>query len=255
MAKKRPTKSQLKNRANRKANQDAAAQQAALDAQARQAHHTYNTELGASRAAKRANQTLLQQAANRIPGNIHGLALKQIQSDIAGRMADTKGMVRYEKPQLRDDLQAQLLDVRTAQAALDADKADAAESYLSESLKKQREKAAAAREKETKFNKEVESALAEIRQQVAKARGTNPAATNAARKALRNDPRGLRNLVDYLTTSQGISVPAAEKAAKTFVYKRKSHPTVTDKAGYAAGSFADAAAAKIEANPLWWEDN
>lgn len=239
MAKKRPSKSQLKNRANRKANQDAAAQQAALDAQARRAHHTYNTELGASRAAKRANQTLLQQAANRIPGNIHGLALQQIQSDIAGRMADTKGMVRYEKPQLRDDLQAQLLEVRTAQAALDADKADAADAYLSESLKKQREKAAADREKRTKYEREVKGALAEIRQAVAKSRGPGDESLQIERNALRRDAGLRRDLADYLTSSQGISHPAAKKAVSTFVYKQKIKNPDTYEEGKANRDFYD----------------
>jgi hypothetical protein len=223
MAKKRPTRKQLENRAARRAAAAHAADQAALDSETKAAQHTYNQGVGASHAAKQANNALLEDAlANAEALGLRGLAAQQYVEDIAGRMEDAKGMVKYDTTALKADRREEMARIAAQQAVVDAGIAEDTQSELQTAVKKQREKAQAAREAETKFDREIATALAEIRAQVTKARGSNPAAINAARKAIKMDPRGIQNLVDYLHTSQGISQPAAIKAAKAFVYKRKS---------------------------------
>lgn len=248
---KRPTRNQIKKRANRKAQQGASADQAALDAARRSARKDYSTELGASRGAKKANLALIKEAKHSIPGRIHGLALQQIQSDLAGRMDDAQGMVKYEKVGLKADLQDQLASIREQQAALDAATAADAQSILHDSLARQREKQQADLKKRTEYDRQIKAALAEIRQSVSKTRGPGANALHIEAASLRSDPSLRRNLVDYLTTSQGISVPAAKKAVSLFT---RGKNTAFDKAGLAATGFANAVGAQIEKNPLWWED-
>lgn len=239
--KKPPTNKQLRKRANRQARQGAAADQAALDRARSAARRTYRTELGASKGAKRANMTLLNEAASSIPGNIHGLALKQIQSDIAGRMEDSRGMVKYDRAGLRQDLRSALTDIDEQQAALDAGIAADAQSILQESIKRQREKRQEAIEKRTKYDREVQSALAEIRNAVSKTRGDSITAHNVERKALARDPGLRRRLIDYLVTSQDVSLPAAKKAVSEYAKrregtKRDNYKKVKDQVNYGVGA-------------------
>lgn len=249
--KKAPTKGQLRTRAQRQASNAYAQDQAAINAAKRSARRTYHTELGASRAAKSQVKALYRSAAKNIPNRIHGLALQQVNAELASRMQDAKGMVKYEKAGLRQDLRTALQDARQQQAALDASVASEAQTNLQEALKKQREKNQAAIEKRTKYERSVRDALAEIRQAVSKTRGPGANALRIEAASLRADPSLRRNLVDYLTTSQGISTPAAKKAVSLFT---RGKNTAADKAGLAATGFTGAVQGVIDRNPLWWED-
>lgn len=263
MAKKPPTKNQLRKRAGRQARQSTAADRAALNRAERSARRTYRTELGASRGAKKATLSLLDEAASSIPGNIHGLALQQIQSELAGRVDDAAGMVKYEKAGLRQDLRSALSDINADRAALEAATAEEAQSILQESIKKQREKRQEAIEQRTKYNREVESALAEIRQQVAKARGPGSVALRLEKAALRKDASLRRNLIDYLFTSQDISRPAAKKAVSLFTRGKND---AADRAAQAVGGVRSAVGGGAMAQPgfvdavgqaatqPWWDD-
>jgi len=262
MAKKNPTRGQLKRRANRQANAANSPQQAAINRARKSAQRTYKTEVGAARGAKRATISMLNAAANDIPGRLRGRTLGQVEDELAARMDATQGMVKYAKVGARQDLRSSLADIREQQAALDAATAQDAQSILQDSLQRQREKDAAARKKRTDYEREIQAALAEIRQQVAKTRGPGGTALNIERANLRADGSLRRNLVDYLTTSQGISIPAAKKALSMFT---RGKNTAFDTAGMAATGvrsaigggmtarpgFADAVAAAA-AEP-WWE--
>lgn len=246
MAKKPPTRNQLRKRAGRQARQSTAAERTALNRAERSARRTYRTELGASRGAKKATLSLLDEAASSIPGNIHGLALQQIQSELAGRADDAAGMVKYEKAGLRQDLRSALSDIDADRAALAAATAEEKASILQESIKRQREKRQEAIEKRTKYDREIQKALAEIRQSVAKTRGPGATALKIERATLRADAGLRRTLVDYLTTSQGISRPAAKKAVSTFTRGKND---AADRAGLAAVAASDALAHAAEYLP------
>lgn len=246
MAKKPPTRNQLRKRAGRQARQSTAADRTALNRAERSARRTYRTELGASRGAKKATLSLLDEAASSIPGNIHGLALQQIQSELAGRADDAQGMVKYEKAGLRQDLRSALSDIEADRAALAAATAEEKASILQESIKRQREKRQEAIEKRTKYDREIQKALAEIRQSVAKTRGPGATALKIERATLRSDASLRRNLIDYLTTSQDISRPAAKKAVSTFTRGKND---AADRAGLAAVAASDALAHAAEYLP------
>ncbi|NUQ70388.1 MAG: hypothetical protein HUU17_06140 [Chthonomonadales bacterium] len=246
MAKKPPTRNQLRKRAGRQARQSTAAERTALNRAERSARRTYRTELGASRGAKKATLSLLDEAASSIPGNIHGLALQQIQSELAGRADDAQGMVKYEKAGLRQDLRSALSDIEADRAALAAATAEEKASILQESIKRQREKRQEAIEKRTKYDREIQKALAEIRQSVAKTRGPGATALKIERATLRSDASLRRNLIDYLTTSQDISRPAAKKAVSTFTRGKND---AADRAGLAAVAASDALAHAAEYLP------
>lgn len=246
MAKKPPTRNQLRKRAGRQARQSTAADRTALNRAERSARRTYRTELGASRGAKKATLSLLDEAASSIPGNIHGLALQQIQSELAGRADDAQGMVKYEKAGLRQDLRSALSDIEANRAALAAATAEEKASILQESIKRQREKRQEAIEKRTKYDREIQKALAEIRQSVAKTRGPGATALKIERATLRSDASLRRNLIDYLTTSQDISRPAAKKAVSTFTRGKND---AADRAGLAAVAASDALAHAAEYLP------
>lgn len=258
-----PTRAQLKRRANRQANAANSPQQAAINRARASAKRTYKTEVGAARGAKRATISMLQDASNSIPGRLRGRTLGQVEDELAARMDATQGMVKYAKVGARQDLRSSLADIREQQAALDAATAQDAQSLLQDALQRQREKDAAARKKRTDYEREVQRALAEIRQQVAKSRGPGGTPLNIERANLRADGSLRRNLVDYLTTSQGISVPAAKKAMSVFL---RGKNTGFDEAGMAVSGvrssigggvtarpgFADSVAAAA-ARP-WWDD-
>lgn len=246
MAKKPPTRGQLRKRAGRQARQSTAADRTALNRAENAARRTYRTELGASRGAKKATLSLLDQAASSIPNSIRGLALQQVESELAGRADDAQGMVRYEKAGLRQDLRSALSDIEADRAALAAATAEEKASILQESIKRQREKRQEAIEKRTKYDREIQKALAEIRQSVAKTRGPGATALKIERATLRSDASLRRNLIDYLTTSQDISRPAAKKAVSTFTRGKND---AADRAGLAAVAASDALAHAAEYLP------
>lgn len=269
MARKRknlPSNRQLKNRAARQAQRSNQGTQAQIDAARRSAYKTYNTELGAARGAKRANLDLLRNALANVPKGLSGMYRDQYIGELTGLMDDSKGTVKYERAGLRSDLQDALAGVRADQMALDQSIAEDTQTNLQDALKKRREKAADLREKRTDYEREVEKALAEIRQSVAKTRGTSPSAMKTEIANLRADAGLRRNLVDYLITSQDISTPAAKKAVSILTRGKNSKidkigQQITGTMSGAAGrwtqgrpGFADAVMGAINRLPFDDED-
>ena len=251
------SRKKLKTRAQRQAQAKNQPTQVGIDIARNQAQSAYHTGVSASKGAAKANRQLLNSAqANASNLGLRGLAARQYAADLQGRLEDSHGMVAYDKAQLQGDLQDQLASLDARQAALDAkEQLDAQTLFkakMQDKRQAQRDRIKAQHEKRTDYNKEVKAALAEIRTQIAKTRGNNPAAHNAERKALKNDPGLRRSLIDYLTTSQSISVPAAKKAVSAFI-KRKEEVNAYDKAGYGAGLFGDSVASTYDKNQSWWD--
>lgn len=239
----------LKNRAERQASQKYAAKRGRLEAEKKAARKDYRTQIGASKGAAKMTRGALHDALSSLGDyNLSGRYLDQAQSELMSRLGDTQGMVKFEKANLRPELREQVSSINDQLATLADSEAAAAQSIYEQSVNKHQAMEKKQRQRAKARAEALSDALAEIRSQVASNRGPNPVAHQIERENLRQDPALRKALADYLRTSQGVDAKTAKKAVS--IYMRRDDPRMKEKpaewAGYAAGYFGDATAAKAD---------
>lgn len=249
MARKRLSKAEARAKAaNRARNQNSVAQ-SRLDSKKAQARRTFHQEVAADRGAAGYVKGSLRSTLGDLGSYGLGRYTGDVRSELTSRLGDAGNLVAFNRTAHRADMQDALASLADQQATLDAAVAtDQRSAYRNimdrerDAQQKARERAQEKAKREKDFSRDLDKALAEIRNQVQGSRGDSPVAHQVERQNLRRDPSLRRALEDYLVSQQGVGRRVARKAVALYTkrnergYKPGSIKTVADQVQYLAGA-------------------